>query len=66
MDKIDAAEREAASVEAELGDPALYAAGADPAKASVVRARLDEARAKVAKLTARWEELEAKKTASSG
>ena len=62
MDKIDEAEQAAAAIEAELGDPALYAAGADPTKAAAVQARLDEARAKVAKLTARWEELEAKKS----
>ncbi len=61
MDKIDEAEQAAAAIEAELGDPALYATGADPTKAAAVQARLDEARAKVAKLTARWEELEAKK-----
>ncbi len=61
MDKIDEAEQSAAAIEAELGDAALYAAGADPTKAAAVQARLDEARAKVAKLTARWEELEAKK-----
>ncbi|MBX3258567.1 MAG: ABC-F family ATP-binding cassette domain-containing protein [Labilithrix sp.] len=61
MDKIDEAEQTAAAIESELGDPALYAAGADPTKAAAVQARLDEARAKAAKLTARWEELEAKK-----
>ncbi len=61
MDKIDEAEQAAAAIEAELGDPALYAAGADPSKAAAVQARLDEARAKVAKLTARWEDLESKK-----
>ncbi|HVJ88263.1 MAG TPA: ATP-binding cassette domain-containing protein, partial [Labilithrix sp.] len=61
MDKIDEAEREAAAIEAELGEPALYATGADPTKAAAIQARLDEARGKVAKLTARWEALEAKK-----
>lgn len=61
MDKIDEAERVAAAIEAELGDASLYAAGADPTKAAAVQARLDEARASAAKLTARWEELEAKK-----
>jgi ATP-binding cassette subfamily F protein uup len=63
MDKIDEAEQAAAAIEAELGDASLYAAGADPAKAAAVQARLDEARAKASKLTARWEELEAKKAA---
>ena len=61
MDKIDEAEQTAAAIEAELGDPTLYATGADPSKAAAVQARLDEARGKVAKLTARWEELEARK-----
>jgi ATP-binding cassette subfamily F protein uup len=62
MDKIDEAERTAAAVEAELGDPTLYAT-ADDGRAKAIRGRLDEARAVVAKLTARWEELEAKKEA---
>jgi ATP-binding cassette subfamily F protein uup len=61
MDKIDEAEQAAATIETELGDAALYAAGVDPGKAAAVQTRLDEARAKVAKLTARWEELEAKR-----
>lgn len=52
----------AAAIEAELGDAALYAAGVNPAEAATVQTRLDEARAKAAKLTARWEELEAKKS----
>ena len=61
MDKIDAAESEVAKIEAELGDASLYAPGADPKAAAAVQARLDEARAKAAKLTARWEDLEARK-----
>ncbi|MBX3222968.1 MAG: ABC-F family ATP-binding cassette domain-containing protein [Labilithrix sp.] len=61
LDKIDEAEQVAAAIESELGDPALYAAGADPTKAAAVQARLDGARAQAAKLTSRWEELEAKK-----
>ncbi len=61
LDKIDQAEQTAAAIEAELGDAALYAAGADPAKVAATQARLDEARAVAAKLTARWEELEAKR-----
>lgn len=61
MDKIDAAEQKASAIEAELGDAALYTTSADPAKAEAVRTRLEEARAEVAKLTARWEALEAKK-----
>ncbi|MDB4944354.1 MAG: ATPase component of transporter [Labilithrix sp.] len=62
MDKIDAAEQEAAKTEAELGDAALYAPGADPKAAAAVQLRLDQARAKVERITARWEELEAKKS----
>jgi ABC transport system ATP-binding/permease protein len=61
MDKIDAAERTAAAIEAELGDATLYAMGADPARAEAVRTRLEAARAEVSKLTARWEELEEKR-----
>jgi ABC transport system ATP-binding/permease protein len=62
MDRIDEAERTAAAVEAELGDPTLYTT-ADDGRAKAIRGRLEEARAVVAKLTARWEELEAKKEA---
>jgi ATP-binding cassette subfamily F protein uup len=61
LDKIDEAERAAAAIEAELGDPSLYTNGADPGRAAAVQARLGEARAAVAKLNARWEALEAKK-----
>jgi len=64
LDKIEEAERAASAIEAELGEASLYAAGADPARAAAVRARLEEARAAAAQLTARWEELEAKKAAS--
>ena len=63
MDKIDAAEQEAAKAEADLGDAALYAPGADPKAAAAVQMRLEQARTKVARVTARWEELEAKKIA---
>jgi hypothetical protein len=59
MDKIDEAEQDVTKLEAELG--AAYAPGASPGAAAAVQARLDDARAKAAKLTARWEELEAKK-----
>ena len=60
MDKIDAAEQAAAACEAELS--AAYAPGAGPDAPKTAQARLDEARAAAAKLTARWEELEAKKS----
>jgi len=60
-DKIDEAERTAAAVEAELGDPSLYVGGQEDARVPAIRARLEAARALAEKLTARWEELEAKK-----
>jgi len=63
MDKIDAAETAAAAVEAELADPSLYAGGQESAKVPAIRARLEAAKAQAAKLTLRWEELEAKKGA---
>jgi ATP-binding cassette subfamily F protein uup len=62
MDKIDAAEQAAAAVEAELADPSLYAGGQESAKAPEIRARLEAAKSLAAKLTSRWEELEAKKS----
>jgi ATP-binding cassette subfamily F protein uup len=61
MDKIDAAETAAAAVEAELADPTLYAGGQESKRVPEIRARLEAARALAAKLTSRWEELEAKK-----
>ncbi|AKV02857.1 ATPase component of ABC transporter [Labilithrix luteola] len=64
MDKIDEAETKAAAIEAELGDPSLYAGGQEDSRASEIRTRLADARALAAKLTARWEELEAKKSAA--
>ena len=60
MDKIDAAEQEVAAIETELGN--AFAPGTPPGHAAAVQTRLDEARVKAAKLTARWEELEAKKS----
>lgn len=63
LDKIDAAESNAAAIEAELGDASLYATGADPARAAAIKTRLEDARAAAAKLTARWEELEEKRQA---
>jgi len=59
FERIDEAERAAAAIEAELGDPALWVNGEDPRVAGI-RARLSEAKATAAKLTARWEELEAR------
>ena len=64
MDKIDEAERAAVAIEAELADPSLYAGGQESARVPEIRARLDAAKALAAKLTSRWEELEAKKSSS--
>ena len=61
MDKIDEAERVAAAVEAELAEPSLYAGGQESKDVPAIRVRLEGAKALAAKLTARWEELEAKK-----
>jgi ATP-binding cassette subfamily F protein uup len=61
MDKIEQAEAVVGSVEAELADPSLYAGGQESGRVPDIRARLEAARAVAAKLTARWEELEAKK-----
>jgi ATP-binding cassette subfamily F protein uup len=62
LDKIDEAEKKAAAIEAELGDPSLYTATGDgAARAATIKTRLEEARALATKLTARWEELETKR-----
>ncbi|MDF3072125.1 MAG: ATPase component of transporter with duplicated ATPase [Polyangiaceae bacterium] len=59
-DKIDQAEQRAAAIAVKLGDPATYAGGGDVA---ALNRDLAAARAEAEKLTARWEELEAKKSA---
>jgi ATP-binding cassette subfamily F protein uup len=59
MDRIDAAETAARTLEAELADPSLYSSRA--AEVPAITQKLEAARAEAAKLTARWEELEAKK-----
>ena len=64
MDKIDEAERLASAIEAELADPTLYAGGQESSRVPEVRRRLEAARAVAAKLTSRWEELEAKKSSA--
>jgi ATP-binding cassette subfamily F protein uup len=59
VEKIDAAERAVAALEAELADPSLYATrGAEVAD---LQARLAAAREEAARLAARWEVLEGKK-----
>ncbi|RYZ08675.1 MAG: ABC transporter ATP-binding protein [Myxococcales bacterium] len=61
-DKIDRAEQLAASITTKMGDPATYAGGGDIA---ALNRELAAARAEADKLTARWEELEAKKSAAT-
>ena len=59
LDRVDGAEREVAAVEARLADPTLYAARGDEVPGLV--SDLERSRAEVARLTARWEELEARR-----
>lgn len=58
-DNIDRAEQEVAALTAKLGDPATYAGGADVA---ALNRQLEAARAEAERLTARWEELETKRS----
>jgi ABC transport system ATP-binding/permease protein len=58
LERVAAAESEVARLEAELADPTLYAARG--AEVPGLRKELETARAEVARLTARWEELEAR------
>jgi len=58
LERIDAAEQGVARLESELADPRLYAErGSEVPK---LTASLEAARAEVARLTARWEELESR------
>ncbi|MBL9020799.1 MAG: ABC-F family ATP-binding cassette domain-containing protein [Myxococcales bacterium] len=59
LDKISAAEERAGALESTLADPAFYTERA--AEAGQVRADLEAAQAEVARLIARWEDLEARK-----
>ena len=60
--QLEALEQEQAALAAKLADPATYASGtADPRK---LTERHDAIDAELARLLARWEELEAKKTAA--
>jgi len=60
MGRIEEAEGEVASLEKELGDPSLYATrGSEVAE---LGRRLEEGKARVAALIARWEELEQKQS----
>ncbi len=64
LDEIDAAEGEVARHEATLGDPASYEGGGGAI--AQIRRDLDAARARVDRLTARWEDLEERKAAAGG
>jgi ATP-binding cassette subfamily F protein uup len=58
-DKIEAAEQHVSALTAKLGDPATYASGAD---ITALNRELEGARGEVERLTARWEELETKRS----
>jgi len=60
VERIDEAERKVAELEEALRDPGLYARGGDEVRSWMDR--VARARAQAARLTARWEELEAKRT----
>ena len=60
-DDIDRAEQLVTSLTAKLGDPATYAGGSDVA---ALNRELEAARAEVDRLTARWEDLETKRSAT--
>ena len=59
LDRIDAAERAVAALEGELADPSLYASRG--AEVPALTKRLDDAKADVVRLSARWEALEEKR-----
>ena len=62
VEKIEAAEKAVAEVEALLGDPSLYAKRG--VEVAGLQARLEMVKAEAALCVARWEELEAKKAAT--
>jgi ABC transport system ATP-binding/permease protein len=64
MDAIGAAEDKVSAIEAELANPDTFSD--DGTKARALTADLERAKAEAERLTARWEELEAKKTAAKG
>jgi ATP-binding cassette subfamily F protein uup len=63
LEAVDRAEKRVADVEALLANPSLYVTKSDEVVG--LNARLAAARADAAKLAARWEALEAKKSAAS-
>jgi ATP-binding cassette subfamily F protein uup len=62
LDRVDAAERAVAEFESRLGDPKLYAR--EGAQVPHLLGDLQRARTELERLTARWEELEAKREAA--
>lgn len=63
MDRIDAAERAASEIEAQLADPSLHAKRGQEVPG--LMAKLEAAKSEAAALTARWEELETKREGAS-
>ena len=64
LDVIDAAESEAVSIETRLADPASYKRDGQSGEIAALKASLETAQARVAKLTDRWEELEGRREAT--
>jgi ABC transport system ATP-binding/permease protein len=62
VDSIEQAEKQVAGIEAQLADPQVYATRGP--EVAGLQARLAAASAEAARLTARWEALEAKKAAT--
>jgi ATP-binding cassette subfamily F protein uup len=63
FERVAAAEASASVLEKELADPALYATRGDEVKG--LQTRLAAVQAEVARLTVRWEELEARKAGTA-
>ncbi len=61
-DRIDEAEQLVSSLQGKLGDPTLYTGGGNVV---AVQRELDVARANAERLTARWEELEVKRSSAT-
>ena len=64
LDRIEASEADAARIEAELADPALYRRPDAGAASGALKRALADAQAEVEALTERWEELETRRAAS--
>jgi ABC transport system ATP-binding/permease protein len=60
LDRVDAAEKEVAQIEAQLADPTLYAQRGH--EVAGLQARLGEAKTRAATLVERWESLEARRS----